>query len=129
MTSAAIPNTGHSTLDVTTMATKQVWEHHRSAFLAKSIDDIMADYTADSVVATHDQVNRGLAEIHLFFDTFIKTTDPAFWDVFKTQSKVIAGPVAYLVWDAKPYVAMGTDTFVIRDNKILTQTITMFKKA
>lgn len=123
-----MPNAECSTLDLTTMATQKVWEHHRSAFLSKNIDDIMEDYTEDSVVATHDQVNRGLAEIRLFFDIFIKTTEPVFWDVFKTQAKMIAGPVAYLVWEAKPYVAMGTDTFVIRDNKILTQTITMFKK-
>lgn len=32
--------------------------------------------------------------------------------------------VAYLVWEAKPFVNIGTDTLVVRANKIMVQTFT-----
>ncbi|WP_267884222.1 hypothetical protein [Paracidovorax citrulli] len=36
------------------------------------------------------------------------------------------GEVAYLVWEAKPFVPMATDTLYVRDGKIAVQTFTAF---
>jgi len=33
----------------------------------------------------------------------------------------IQGDVAYVLWKAEPYIPLATDTFVIRDGKILAQ--------
>lgn len=109
-----------------TLSTQKIWAHHRSAFIAKDIDALMEDYVEDSLVATFDKTYRGLHEIRMFFEMFFKMTSPDFWGVFKTQTRVIEGPIAYLVWEAKPFVSMGTDTFVIKNDKISAQTITMF---
>ncbi len=32
------------------------------------------------------------------------------------------GDVAYIVWEARPWFGFATDTFVVRDGKILFQT-------
>ena len=37
----------------------------------------------------------------------------------------IHGEVAYIVWKADGFVKLATDTFMIRDGKIVTQTFLM----
>ena len=34
----------------------------------------------------------------------------------------LEGEMAYIVWKAEPFIPMATDTFVIRDGKIVVQT-------
>jgi hypothetical protein len=104
-------------------ATRQVLDHHLGAF-AKGLDAIMADYTAGSAILTHDKQYRGLAEIRGFFDGFLKGVKPGFWEAFKINAQTIDRDVAYLVWEAKPFVNLATDTLVVRDRKIVVQTFT-----
>ena len=103
--------------------TRQVFEHHLGAF-AEGIDAVMADYSAESVLLTPDKTYRGLAEIRAFFEAFINGADAAFWDAFKVLAQNIEGPTAYLVWEAKPAVQMATDTLLVHEGKILTQSFT-----
>lgn len=104
-------------------ATKKVLDHHLGAF-AKGLDEIMRDYAASSSILTHDKQYRGLAEIRGFFDGFVKSVKPGFWEVFKINAQTIDRDVAYLVWEAKPFVNQATDTLVIRGGKIVVQTFT-----
>lgn len=84
----------------------------------------MQDYTKDSVILTHDKQFRGLEEIRGFFDAFLKGVKPGFWEAFKINAKAIDRDVAYLVWQARPFVTMATDTLVVRGGSIRTQTFT-----
>ena len=34
----------------------------------------------------------------------------------------VVGEIGYLMWDARPFIMLGTDTFLIRDGKIAVQT-------
>jgi hypothetical protein len=104
-------------------STKKVLEHHLGAF-AKGLDVIMADYSKDSSILTHDKQYRGMVEIRGFFDGFLKSVKPGFWEAFKINAQTIDREVAYLVWEAKPFVSIATDTFVVRNKKILVQTFT-----
>jgi hypothetical protein len=115
--------TAASAGSVSTAATQKVLDHHLGAF-AKGLDVVMADYTKESAILTHDKQYRGLAEIRGFFDGFLKGLKPGFWEAFKINPKSIDREVAYLVWEAKPFVNIATDTFVVRGNKILVQTFT-----
>jgi hypothetical protein len=36
------------------------------------------------------------------------------------------GNVAYIAWEAKPWVTLATDTFFVKDGKIAVQTFTSF---
>jgi hypothetical protein len=107
----------------TARTTKAVLEHHLGAF-AKGLDELTKDYSASSVILTHDKQYRGLAEIRGFFDGFLKSVKPGFWEAFKINTRAIDADVAYLVWEAKPYVTIATDTLVVRGGKIAVQTFT-----
>lgn len=103
--------------------TQEVLNHHLGAF-AKGLDEIMRDYSSASVILTHDQQHRGVAEIRGFFDGFLKSIKPGFWEAFKIRAQSVDQEVAYIVWDAKPFVSMATDTLVVREGKIVVQTFT-----
>ena len=104
-------------------ATQKVLEHHLGAF-AKGLDELMRDYSAASVILTHDKQYRGVAEIRGFFDGFLKSVQPGFWEAFKINAQAIDRDVAYLVWEARPFVNIATDTLVVRRGKIVVQTFT-----
>ena len=52
------------------MTTQEVFEHHLSSF-AIGIDELMKDYTDDSVLIAPEGTYRGLGEIRAFFQGFI----------------------------------------------------------
>jgi hypothetical protein len=106
-------------------ATKQVLDHHLGAF-AQGVDEILKDYGDNSVLVTPDKTFRGLDEIAGFFKAFVDGADPAFWPAFKITSMSTVNDVAYLVWEARPWVTLATDTLVVKDGKIAVQTFTSF---
>jgi hypothetical protein len=105
--------------------TQQVLDHHLGAF-AKGLDEILKDYDNGSTLITPDKTYVGSAEIGGFFKAFLDSADPAFWSAFKIASMSTAGEVAYLAWEAKPWVTLATDTLVVKNGKIAVQTFTSF---
>ncbi len=103
----------------------RVLDHHLGAF-ARGVDEILLDYTDQSVVITPDRAFRGRAEIRGFFQRFMDSATKEFWDSFKLGAKLVQGDVAYITWSAKPSVPLATDTLVVRDGKIHVQTFTAF---
>jgi hypothetical protein len=106
-----------------TEATNQVFDHHLGAF-AKGLDELLKDYSESSIIVTPDRTYRGVTEIRGFFKAFLDGAQPAFWDAFKVTSKSTEGEIAYLAWEAKPFIEMATDTLYVRDGKIAVQTFT-----
>jgi hypothetical protein len=41
----------------------------------------------------------------------------------------IHGDLAYILWNAEPYIALASDTFVVRDGKIRAQSFAAFAPA
>jgi hypothetical protein len=39
----------------------------------------------------------------------------------------VEGEVAYIVWKAEPFIPLATDTFLIRDGKIVAQSFAAFQ--
>jgi hypothetical protein len=113
-----------STAEIRT--TKYVFEHHLTSF-SEGIDSILSDYEEASVLLTPYAEYRGLNEIRSFFDAFLKNATPEFWSSFKIASQTVEGDIAYLTWSSRPAVPLATDTFLIRDGKILVQTFTLFR--
>ncbi len=106
---------------------RQVFDHHLQSF-ALGLDALMSDYSDESVIQLPDRTLRGLSEIRQFFSDFLASIKPGFWEAFHVQRQVIEGDIAYLVWDAKPFVALATDTLYVRDGKIVVQTFTPFSQ-
>jgi len=104
--------------------TKQVLDHHWDAFTQNNMEAVMADYTEESVLITPDATFKGLDEIRKNFENaFI--TFPRDKTSFQLNKSVVDRDVAYILWQAKTptlNLTYATDTFVIRDGKIIRQT-------
>ena len=104
--------------------TKQVLAHHWDAFNQNNLEEVMADYTEESVLITPDATFKGLAEIRKnFVDAYVKF--PKDKTVFKLNKQVIDRDLAYILWQAKTptfNLTYATDTFIIRNGKIIRQT-------
>ncbi len=86
----------------------------------------MQDFTDDSVLITHDATYHGLAEIRQFYAAFFKGLPEGFWESFKMNRQEVVGDVAFILWEAKPWLLLATDTFVVRNGKFLFQTFAAY---
>lgn len=104
--------------------TREVLEHHLEAFKNNDIEATMADYSEESIVVTPDGTARGLAEIRKNFEGAFKLF-PKDSITFTMTKTVVLQDVAYILWQAKTpkfELSYATDSFIIRDGKILRQT-------
>ena len=102
--------------------TEATLTRHLQAFASRSVDAVMQDYSEESVFVIPDGPLHGLGEIRKFFTTFIETLPAGFLEAFKIRKLDIAGELGYLLWEASPWVLLGTDTFFVRNKQILMQT-------
>src|SRR5262245_28080005 len=104
--------------------TEDVLAHHLASFGKGDLDGIMADYTAASRLFTPNGVLRGTGAIReLFVMLFSEFAKPGM--SFEMLRQDIDGDTAYIVWKAETAdnrYELGTDTFVVKDGKIVTQT-------
>ena len=103
--------------------TETILMHHLQAM---GVDDILSDYTEDSILFTANGSFRGLAEVRAFFEGFIHSATPEMMAAYQLVRKDIGGEIAYIVWKAEPFVPLATDTFVVRNGKIVAQTFTAY---
>lgn len=105
-----------------TNETKAVTDHHIEALLASDLEGVMKDYTDDSVVISNlGGVARGLDAIRA---SFSPVTDGGGIPGLEISVEHVDGDIAYVTWSAEG-IPFGTDTFVVRDNKIAVQTAAM----
>jgi ketosteroid isomerase-like protein len=96
--------------------TKAVLDHHGAAVLAGDIDAVMEDYTDESVFISNLRgVLKGVDAIRSVFEAVGE-----FGGVVGSTFH-IEGEVAFATWTADG-VSFGSDTFVVRDGKIVCQT-------
>lgn len=81
----------------------------------------MVDYTNESVLFTPDGPLKGRESIRGFFETFMRDSPPELLRATALVRQDVHGDVAYILWKAEPFIPLATDTFVIRDGKILAQ--------
>jgi ketosteroid isomerase-like protein len=98
--------------------TMRVLERHGAAAEANDLDAIMADYADDAVLISPRHGVLYGAEIRRFFE------QPSDLTGFAVITLLIDDNVAFFTWktDAVPF---GSDTFVLRDGKIVIQTVAM----
>jgi ketosteroid isomerase-like protein len=106
--------------------TKQVLDHHLQAFGDLDLEEILADYTDESVLLTADGPVQGMDQLKGVFEAFFAEFGKP-GTTFEMKQKLISGDVAYIVWTAKTadnVYEVATDTFVIDDGKIEVQSFT-----
>lgn len=104
--------------------TKEVLDHHWEAFKGGDLEAVMADYTEESILITPGETFKGLDEIRGVFVGAFKTY-PQDQSSLKLVKSVVEKDVAYIIWEADApsfTLDMGSDTFIIRNGKIISQT-------
>jgi ketosteroid isomerase-like protein len=108
---------------VSTQQTEAVLGHHLKVVVAKDVDAILSDFTDASVLYTQERQFRGLGELREFFIGFVGLLTPEVLAKFKIVRQDVDGEIAYIVWTVGDMIPLGSDTFVVRDGKIMVQTL------
>jgi ketosteroid isomerase-like protein len=103
--------------------------HHLEAIAARSVEAIMQDYRDDSVLFTPTGPIVGLAGIRAFFTAFITDSPPELFRALAITRQDIHGEVAYICWQAAPFIPYATDTFVIQAGVIVAQSFAILPPA
>ena len=99
------------------------YEKHLAAARA-GVDAVMQDYSDDSVLVTQEATYHGPDEIRRFFTALLDGLPAGVFDRVELHRCEVVGEWAYILWDAKPWVSLATDTFAVRNGRIQFQTFT-----
>lgn len=106
-------------------STEEVLARHWRDFQDGDISSILADYAPDAVLITPQATRKGHAEIRAGFTTLFAEIFPPKTSAVKLEKQVVEGELAFIVWSgSSPFynAPFATDTFLIRDGKIVAQT-------
>ena len=107
--------------------TEAVVRNHLQAFVdKKGVAAILTDYDDDACFHSEARTYRGKEEIRDFFEGFIAALPPGAADAFALRTLRVEGDLAYITWSAGSAIPLGTDTFVVRDGRIVSQTFAMY---
>ena len=110
------------------MSTKDVADHHLQAFLAGDLEETMRDYSDESVFISANGIARGREEISAVFTRLYGSIFAPGTYTFTLDFDHAEGDVATTIWHADcagANIPIGTDTLVIRDGVIVTQTVAL----
>jgi hypothetical protein len=109
--------------DMTMASTDSVLEHHLRSFAEQDIDGILADYSTNAVLFTPAGPLKGPDAIRPLFERLVaEFAKPG--SSFTMQQRHIDGDHGYILWTAETpdnFYEFATDTFVVRDGKIIAQ--------
>jgi ketosteroid isomerase-like protein len=107
------------------MSTQSVLDRHLQAFGDGDVEAAVADYAEDSIFISPRGAVLGAAAMRpVFEELFSGLFKPGTYE-FTMDKVTVEGDLAVIVWHATGEaadVAFGTDTFVIRDEKIVRHT-------
>jgi ketosteroid isomerase-like protein len=99
--------------------------HHWQAFKAGDVEAIMADYAEVAMLITSDGTLKGRPHIRSLFEQISANMFPPGSTSLTLAKQVVEGEIAYILWSgssAHYNAPFSTDTFVMRDGKIVAQT-------
>jgi len=107
--------------------TETVVRNHLQAFLEqKGIVAMLNDYDENARFYSEARIYQGKQEVHGFFMDFIDSLPAGAIDHFSLRSLRVDGNIAYITWSAGSDIPLGTDTFVVANGKIVSQTFAMY---
>ena len=104
-------------------STKDVLDRHLKCFGEGDLKGILSDYAPGAVLFTPDGPLRGADAIRPFFQAMIAEFGKP-GAVFSMKKQSVEGEYAYILWTAETadnVYELATDTFVVRDGKIVFQ--------
>ena len=109
---------------MSTETTRAVLDHHMKALNDGDIEAVMADYADDCVFINTTGTTIGAASLRAMFSK----VPAGMVDHMEMLHSVAEGDIGYIVW-RMANIPMGTDTFVVRDAKIVAQTVATYTGA
>jgi len=106
--------------------TKDVLDHHLKCFGEGDLKGILSDYAPSAVLFTPGGPLQGTDAIRPLFQAII-TEFKKPGAGFSMKQSFVEGDYAYILWTAETadnVYELGTDTFVVRDGKIVAQSFT-----
>ncbi|HXJ86767.1 MAG TPA: nuclear transport factor 2 family protein [Candidatus Binatia bacterium] len=105
------------------LSTSDVLDRHLKSFAELNVDGVVADYSPDAVFFVPGGPLKGPDAIKGFFEPLISEfAKPG--SSFTMQLRCVEGDHAYILWTAETAdnsYEFATDTFVVRDGKIVGQ--------
>jgi ketosteroid isomerase-like protein len=98
--------------------------HHLGSFQDNDLEAVLSDYTNESVLVTQDATYKGPGEMKGFFAALMNHF-PKQKSSFVLDKVSVSNDMVYIVWHASTpslEVSFGTDTFIVKEGKILQQT-------
>jgi ketosteroid isomerase-like protein len=105
---------------------KDVLDHHLKSFGEGDLKGILSDYAPGAVLFTADGPLKGADAIGSLFQAMITEFGKP-GAAFSMKQQFVEGEYAYILWSAETadnVYELGTDTFVVRDGKIVAQSFT-----
>jgi ketosteroid isomerase-like protein len=107
-------------------STREILDRHLKAFFEYDIEGVLADYGKDIVFFTASGPLKGVEAVKSLFETLIaEFRQPG--ASFNMQQCFVQGDYGYILWNAETadnVYEMATDTFAVRDGKIVAQSYT-----
>lgn len=104
-------------------STRNVLDNHLKCFSARDLAGILSDYAPDATFFTPQGALKGADAIKPFFEKMLaEFARPG--AAFAMKQVSVEGDYAYIRWSAQTadnVYELGTDTFVVRDGKIIAQ--------
>jgi ketosteroid isomerase-like protein len=107
-------------------STKDTIDHHLKAFAEKDLNGVLSDYAPNVIFFTANGELRGPDAIKPLFQALITEFGKP-GASFSMKERFVQGDYAYILWTAETadnVYELGTDTFVVRDGKIVAQSFT-----
>src|SRR5215510_16342045 len=107
-------------------STKDVLDHHLNAFEQGDLNGVLSDYAPDAVFFTKDGALEGVEKIRPLFEALIAEFGKP-GATFKIKQQLVESDYAYILWTAETadnVYGLATDTFVVREGKIVAQSFT-----
>lgn len=106
--------------------TQQILDHHLQAFFAYDVNGVVEDYAPDAVFFTSEGPLKGVEAIRPLFEGLItEFRKPG--ATFNLKRCFVEGDHGYIFWNAETadnVYEMATDTFTVRDGRIVAQSYT-----
>ena len=114
-------------MSIQSSVTESVVRKHLQTFIEqKGIAAILDDYDDDARFYSGAKIYRGKPEINDFFVQFMSALPAGAVDRFALKSLQIDGNLAYITWNVGDDIPLGTDTFLVDNGKIVSQTFAMY---
>lgn len=110
--------------DEITRKNMEILDRQNALFVKGDVEELMKDFSENAILFTPDGVLEGINSIKKFYTDVTTNVLPPGSD-FKLTKQEVRGETAYIVWSAESEnyrFPLGTDTFVIKDGKIVAQT-------